>query len=232
MNDREAPNRQRAAELLRKLRCITVEAGATESEALNAATMARRLADQHGLPLEEDPVVEVRVELGRVRARPIDKLWGAVADFCHTSHLFHDGRPMAVAYVGRSVDVLLAEWLHVLLQRHIDKSLDAYKLQPEYRRRKPHRRRIAAAAFVDGMARKLCHRLDEMADWRTGASKIKEAELWIGRRYGTLGDMTVPKVKDGRVDGARRAGARAGADVPINAPVAAQPTIAGMLERS
>lgn len=232
MIERHGPDRQRAAELLRKLRRITVQAGATEAEALNAATMARRLADQHDLPLEEDPVVEVRVELGRVRARPIDKLWSAVADFCHASHLFHEGCPMAVAYVGRSADVLLAEWLHVLLQRHIDKSLSAYKLQPEYKRRKPHRRRVAAAAFVDGMARALCLRLDEMTDWRTSASKAEVAESWISRQYGTLGDMTVPKVKDGRVDGARRAGARAGADVPINAPVTAQPTIAGMLARS
>ncbi len=218
-------------ELLRKLRAITVDAGATEAEALNAATMARRLADQHGLPLEEDPVVEVRVELGRVRARPIDKLWGGVAAFCHASHLFNDGRPMTVSYVGRSADVLLAEWLHTLLQRHIDRSLAAYKLQPEYKRRKLHRRRVAAAAFVDGMARELCYRLDEMADWRTAASKIEEADLWIGRRYGQLGDFSVPKVKDGRVDGARRAGRQAGADVPISTPVAAQPVIAGMIGR-
>jgi len=232
MTEANAPNRQRAADLLRKLRAITVEAGASEAEAMTAATMARRLADQHGLPESGEPVVEVRVSAGRVRARPIDKLWSGIARYCHVSVVFMTGSTMEIAYIGRNADVLLAEWLHTLLKRYIDKALGAFKKLPEYRRRQPHRRRVAAAAFVEAMAQSLRARLDRMADRTIAEPKLVEARAWIASRYGKLNDFDLPTVKDSRTDGARRAGAKAGADVPISTPVAAQPAIAGLIERA
>jgi len=227
--DLHCPNRQRAAELLRKLRRITVEAGATEAEAINAAEKARKLADDHGLPQDEDPVVEVRVEVGRVRLRPIDCVWPAVGRFCHASVVMVPGASMQVAYIGRTVDVLLAEWLHTLLKRHIDKSLAAFKTQAEYKRRKPHRRRVAAAAFVQAMAVALCARLNAMSTGSSGAAKLIEAEAWIADRYAQLRTEDVPSIRDLRTIGARLAGVEAGAAVPISTPVSAQPMIAGLI---
>lgn len=231
MTEANAPNRLRVAELLRKLRGITVEAGASEAEAMTAAAKARQLADEHGLPLDEDPIVEIRLSVGRTRSRPIDQLWPAVGRFCHASvvFLFNHGERLEILYAGRSADILLAEWLHTMLKRHVDKALATFKTMPEYRRRKPHRRRVAAAAFVEAMAQSLRARLDAMSDRAIARQKLIEARTWIADRYGALTKMEVPAVRDRRTDSARIAGARAGADVPINTPVAAPPAIAGLI---
>lgn len=226
------PDRQRAAELLRKLRGITVEAGASEAEAMTAAAKARQLADEHGLALDEDPIVEVRLSVGRARSRPIDQLWPAVGRFCHASvvFLFNHGERLEILYAGRSADILLAEWLHTMLKCHVDKALATFKTMPEYRRRKPHRRRVAAAAaFVEAMAQSLRARLDAMSDRAIARQKLIEARTWIADRYGALTKMEVPAVRDGKTDSARIAGTRAGADVPINTSVAAPPAIAGLI---
>lgn len=229
MNDRHAPNRQRAAELLRKLRAVTIEAGATEAEALAAAAMARKIADEHGLPLDEDPIVEVRVPIGRVRFRPVDRLWNAIGAFAQVSVVLVRADALEVAYVGRAADTLLAEWLHLLLKRHIDRALDAFKTRAEYRRRRPARRRIAAAAFVEAMAMSLCAKLHSMRS-EHARTKVAEAQAWISACYGRLTEHTAPGVNDGRVDGARRAGRQAAAEVAISTPVgASSPAIAGML---
>lgn len=227
-----ASDRQRAAALLRKLRAITIEAGASEAEAMTAAAMARRLADQHGLPGSGEPVIEARVFIGRVRTRPIDKLWSAIGRFCHVSAIFcPEARGMEIAYIGRAADVMLAEWLHAVLKRHIDKALAEFKTLAEYRRRKPARRRVAASAFVEAMAQSLRARLDAMADQRIAEPKLAEARQWIANRYGQLADIKIASISDAQVDGARRRGRQAAADVAISTPVAAQPSVVSLLGR-
>lgn len=227
-----SPDRQRAAELIRKLKAITVEAGATEAEAMNAAVMARRLADQHALSLEAGvPVCEVRVDSGRIRFRPIDELWSGIASYCHVALLFLEEERMYVTYIGREADVLMAEWLHVLLRRHIEQALAAFKTQREYKRRLPHRRRVAAAAFVEAMVGTLRARLFAMSDRAAARPKIAEARTWIGQRYGELEEVSFPTVKDGRAESARAAGRQAGRDVAIATPMPAPPRATALLER-
>lgn len=219
MADLHCPDRRRAAELLRKLRAITVEAGATEAEALAAATKARQIASKHDLPLDEDPIVEVRVPIGRVRIRPIDRLWSAIGAFSGVSAILVQGQDLEVAYVGRVSDTLLAEWLHMLLTRHIARALAEFKTQRGYRQRKPARRRVAAAAFVEAMTLSLCVKLNAMLPEDTRA-KTAEAQAWIVNRYGELSKSSAPTVRDSRVDAARLAGYQAAANVAISTPVA------------
>lgn len=232
MSDRHAPSRQRAAELLRKLRAVTIDAGATEAEAMAAAAMARKIADEHDLPLDEDPIVKVRVPIGRVRIRPIDPLWNAVGAFAQVSVVLVRADALEVAYVGRAADTLLAEWLHLMLKRHIDRALEAFKADPAYRRRKPARRRVAAAAFVEAMALSLCTKLYAMRSDHA-RDKVAEAQAWISACYGQLTERKAPGINDGRVDGARLAGRMAAAGVAISTPVSGtDPAIAGLLGRS
>lgn len=209
--------RHRAAELIRKLRAITREAGATEAEALTAAEKARRLAETWGIDAGGEPVAEARVSTGRVRMRPMDRLWPAIGRFCRVEVLLLTGGDLEVAYVGRPADVLLAEWLHSFLKRHIERSLQEFKGRAEYRRRKPHRRRVAAAAFVEAAVQSLCRRLCEAA--ALPSAQLEEAQQWIARKYGELQDARIPSIRDSRLDGARRAGAEAGRAVPISMPI-------------
>ncbi|MFD1627585.1 DUF7168 domain-containing protein [Azospirillum griseum] len=217
-DDRPSPNRQRAAELLRKLRTITVEAGATEAEALTAATKARQTATEHDLSLDEDPIVEVRIPIDRARLRPIDRLWPAIGAFTQVSVILIQAQSLEVVYAGRAADTLLAEWLHALLTRHIARALADFKLRPDYRRRKPNRRRVAAAAFVESMTLTLCTKLCALqsADAR---AKAAAAERWIADRYQNLSSVRAPTVQDSRVDAARLAGHQAARGVPISPPV-------------
>lgn len=227
-------DRDRAAELIRKLKGMTLAAGASEAEALAAAAKARELADTYGIT--DTDVIEMGVGLGRVRYRPIDTLWSAIALYCHVKMVFGEGGAQLNAlYIGRNADVLLAEWLHTMLKRHIDSALKDYKARDaSYRRRQPHRRRKAAEAFVQAMAETLARRLRSMADRDAAAPKLLESQTWITERYGPkLSKVSVPTVKDSRVDSARTAGTKAGHDVTINTPVTSSaPAIAGLLTSS
>lgn len=219
-------------ELLRKLAAITVEAGATEAEAMAAAMKARQLADREGIDLAsvgEPDITETIVGTGRVRYRPIDVLWGAVARFCHCDLVFLIGGELEVSYIGQPHDVALAEWLHVMLKRHIDRALAAFKETPQYRRRKPHRRRLAAASFVEGMVSSLCFKLWSATDPQIAGPKLDRAKAFKDAQHQCRGTASIPAVKGSRLGDARLAGRRAGQDVEINTPVTGSAAPAGLL---
>ena len=221
-------DRDRAADLIRKLKGMTLAAGASEAEALAAAAKARELADTYGIT--DADVIEGDVGTGRVRYRPIDTLWPAIASYCHVEVFYREGRELKVIYAGRDADVLLAQWLHVMLKRHIDSALKNYKRDTSYRRRQPHRRRKAAEAFVESMALELAGRLSMMTDLTAAAPKLEAAGRWLQDQYGAMDEATIPAVNDRRVDSARTAGTKAGRDVAISTPVTSSaPAIAGLL---
>ncbi len=213
--------------LIAKLKRITVDAGATEAEAMAAAAKAKALADEHGLDLAAaGEIDEGALDTGRKTLRPIDRLYiscGAYAGcFCFT--ITHPDA-MVMRFVGPPHRVQLALWMSETMRRHIDRGLDRYKAEPSYRRRTPARRRKAAAVFVEHAALELSRRIRAAAAAEDLAAARGETPMlaeYMARRHPDLKKRELPTVAgDRRLDDARRAGARAAADVVIARPVEA-----------
>ncbi|HRJ59932.1 MAG TPA: DUF2786 domain-containing protein [Azospirillaceae bacterium] len=225
------PPNDRIGGLIRKLAAITVDNGATPEEAMAAAAKARQLCDQYGLSAEGVDIEEAMEALGRRRYRPIDELWPAVAWYSHCAFFYHH-RPSGINahYLGAPHNIAMAVWLHQMLVGCIKRASEAYKATRSYKRRASHRRRLAAASFVEGMVEALCAKLYARAS-KEQQQEIAAAKAERDRRYCALEDgPALPCVKRVRpTDSARLLGRKAGRDVTISTPIRGATAPAGLL---
>lgn len=224
------PPNDRIAGLIRKLSAITVDNGATPEEAMAAAAKARQLCDQYGLSAEGVDIEEATEAVGRKRYRPMDKLWPAVASYSHCAFFYNYSRDGILAqYMGAPHNIAMAVWLHQMLAGCIKRAAEAYKATPRYKRRASHRRRAAAAAFIEGMVASLCDKLYA----RNSEEQLREitaARAERDRRYALEDGPALPSVKGVRpTDSARVAGRAAGRDVTISTPISGGSPPAGLL---
>ncbi len=206
--------------------------GCTEAEALAAAEKLSELLSRHGMEdaagLEFD---EYRIEIGRRTV--VDAAWNHVATFCHCEFWYARDwtrRRWTAVYFGRWNDVLIAEYLHALLARHIKSATREFQQAKEYtRRRSPRTKREATKAFQEAMVGSLIAQLWTI-QWRrtphvTGQdhralvlAPLAAVQAELARR-GWVFDTNLKPVKGASkgFDAAKNHGAIAGSRIDINA---------------
>ncbi len=168
----------------------TVANGCTEAEAMSAAEMVGRLLERYALTMDEIEVrtarcVQVEVQLGSRRRRPIDRCVPAIARFCDCKvWLAPAARPdpedpykliAGIRYIffGFETDASLAAFLFAVIDRAIETELARFKgSNPRLR---AQQLRQATASFQHGVAARVAARLDVMHDEREAAVHAQRA---------------------------------------------------------
>jgi hypothetical protein len=168
----------------------TVANGCTEAEALSAAEMVGRLLERYALSMDEIEVrtarcVQVEVELGSRRRRPIDGAVPAIARFCDckvwlapaaragTGGLQSDQTLPGIRYVffGFETDIVLAAYLFAVINRAIATETTAFKQSnPKLRAVKLRR---ASSSFQHGLVARVAARLDTMHEEREASVRAQ-----------------------------------------------------------
>lgn len=210
----------RVEALIAKLQALATDHAATPAEAAAAAAKIRDLADRYGLDTADIGIEEVVQSVGRKRYRPMDALWPGIAEWSRCAFHFREGATLHAVYTGRPHHVALAVWAHQYFVRAVKTSLDAYKTDRSYRRRVPHRRRIAAAAFVEQMVFALCCKLQSDGPADAGPLILAAEAARNRRNPGMAQAGPLPQVKGltGK-DSAWKAGYQAGYATPLSTPI-------------
>ncbi len=152
----------RRDDIIRKLaalRKMTPENGCTEDEALSAAARAAALMDEYGISEEEiaNEPFEEREQPAPKRSDPYTALWILVAALCRCRTWRDPNGPRGrQIYFGQSSDLLIADYIHTVLKRAIERAQREFRHNPEYRRRRKDRtRRRAMLAFQEGLSQSL-----------------------------------------------------------------------------
>ena len=160
---------QQADELARvkaRIRALaekTTSNGCTEAEALSAAEMVGRLLERYALTMEqvdlrETPCVQLEVQAGGQRRRPIDGCVVAIARFCDCKVWLTRGE-LGVAYVffGLETDAMLGRYLFEVIAAALRTELAGFKARnPQLR---DVRLRRAGDSFQHGMVARVTARL-------------------------------------------------------------------------
>jgi hypothetical protein len=178
---------------IKALAAKTVEAGATEEEALAAMNVVGRLLTQYNLTMNELDVRDatyrtIHMEIGRQKRHPIDHTIPALAAFTGTKTWFHKrwgtNADSTYAFFGQDQDLVMVEYLYKLIMSAMESELAAFKLTDEYRyigdngRRPAGMRASAAISFQRGMGSRLAARLMDM-------KRANDAELKARAATGT-----------------------------------------------
>jgi hypothetical protein len=168
----------------------TVANGCTEAEALSAAEMVGRLLERYALSMDEIEVrsarcVQVEVELGSRRRRPIDGAVPAIARFCDCK-VWLAPAPRASAgdsereqprpgiryiFFGFETDAALAAYLFAVINRAIATETAAFKQANP--RLKAVKLRQASSSFQHGLVARVAARLDTMHEEREASVRAQ-----------------------------------------------------------
>jgi hypothetical protein len=179
---------------IRALAAKTVEAGATEEEALAAMNVVGRLLTQYNLSMNELDVRDasyrtIHMQIGRQKRHPVDHCVPSIAALTGTKTWFHKRwgtkADSTYAFFGQEQDLQMAEYLFKLIMSAMASELQAFKQTEEYRIQyyrtalgdKGHRSRTAGErasaciSFQRGMASRLAVRLHQMKKEQDDALK-------------------------------------------------------------
>lgn len=192
----------RVAGLIRKLNAVTVDNGATPEEAMAAAAKARQLCDQYGLS---------------AAGIDIEEATEAVAAAA-TARWTSCGRPShGIPTVRIFATIAQTACTPIILGR------------PTTSPWASHRRRVAAAAFTQGMVEALCAKL-YARNSKEQQQEIAAARAECDRRYALEDGPALPCVKRVRpTDSALVQGHKAGRDVTISTPISGATAPTGLL---
>ena len=166
----------------------TVANGCTEAEAMSAAEMVGRLLERYALSMDEIEVrtarcVQVEVELGSRRRRPIDGTVPAIARFCDCkvwlTPAAREGvsgeKPKGIRYIffGFETDTALAAYLFAVIDRAIKTETSGFKLANP--RLKAIKLRRASSSFQHGLVARVAARLETMHAEREAAVRAQRA---------------------------------------------------------
>ncbi len=181
----------------------TVANGCTEAEAMSAAEMVGRLLQRYALSMDEIEVrsarcIQVEVELGSRRRRPIDGTVPAIARFCDckvwlapagrvgADDLEREQPQPGIRYIffGFETDAGLAAYLFAVINRAITTETDAFKrANPRLRATKL---RQASTSFQHGLVARVAARLESMHE---------EREEWVKAQRVTGTALIIAKHK-------------------------------------
>lgn len=226
---------------IQALRAKTIANGCTEDEALSAAAKVAELLDRHDLSLSdveirETPCEQISFETFRKKRIPLDDCVGAIAHFCDC-RVWREKNPAGEnrhVYFGLRSDIEVAHYLTELIDAAVRSELGRYKTSPDYRRFRHQDRHLANASFTFGMVVSIG---DKLVAMKAARDKVNDG---AGRGLVVLKTAVVDD-EFGKLDlnlrasrGASRtvsmtayeAGGSAGASLPINPGIGADPTAA------
>lgn len=143
---------------IRALREMTPARGCTEAEAAAAAEKVRELMATYGLDeagietADSAPIALTNVRNGW----PYCEVWSTIARICRAEirgDWIHDGRAFRPRLIYRAAepDMLLAEYLHEVLDRAMDRAQADFRKTKGWRLKRSRKTRDAAmTAFMDG----------------------------------------------------------------------------------
>ncbi len=203
--------RRKIAALRRK----AAAAGASEAEALSAAEMAARLMREHGLSEDDVEFDEQSVPIKSKGNSARDNLWGAVGRATNCAAMFDPNWTPVITFVGHAPGPEIACYLVEVLNRAVDREIAAFKLTPEYRRRRTiSTKRAAVRDFTLGLIVRLRARLLEMFSETSSDEAFDKARDVLRTRFPHTQSFT-PRVAATRFGGAAAAGVRAGDKVNL-----------------
>lgn len=199
---------------IQKLLNVTVDRGATEGEAANAAAAAQRLLLQHGLSMEEvgsaDPAERTIVE-EEIGLATKGIAWWQVALGNGIEHFFgvrlmhcrENAEASTILVIGRQTEAILAKWLFVVLQLDIRRK--CREQLANVRHLSPRERRHFSEGFCDAAAQQVGLRLlrarREAFDGADGTNALvvradREIDDFIAAKYDGVGETKArPRMK-------------------------------------
>lgn len=231
---------------LHALRAKTTANGCTEAEALAAAEKAAELLAATGLSdieLDASLMEALPLDIG-TRRRPIDDIWVTVALFaeCH-GYLQRIGNRWRWVYFGDPANILIAEYVHEVVQRAARTAAREFRAGEVYRRRRTAKTRAQALkgleeGFAAGIATKIVAGLWKRKGVSGGSAAERQAlvssirgpiKAELARRGMSFSRPRALVPASGRFrDDARSDGYYAGRAVDIDAPIAGS-RVAGLL---
>lgn len=172
--------RHKIAALLR----MAKDSGASEAEAMAAAEKAAALMLEHGLNPSDVEFDEAQAAL-RTRTSTIrDTLWGIVGICTNCAAITRRDWTPVIIFIGRAPGPQIAGYLVDVLNRAINREVEAFKRSPEYRRRRTlATRRIAVQDFTHGLVGRLRMRLLTMFQASLDRSVLQEAQQVLDQRF-------------------------------------------------
>lgn len=181
--------KQRIAALLRLAR----DGGASEAEALAAASRAAALMSKHGLTEEDVEFDEVPAVIATKGASPIDRLWKVVATCTNTAVILDVRHRPTLVFVGAGPGPEIAAYLVAVLRRAVRFETEAFRLTSEYRRRRTvATRRAAMHAFTLGLVTRISERLLALFAGTCSAEAGAEARHVLATRFPGAVTVTRP----------------------------------------
>lgn len=219
---------------IRALLMKTVENGATESEALAAATKARALMDQYRLnmtdvQIEDEPVVKDEFyRPNAVRYAAVDYCKPGIEQYCGVRmwmhRTFENGRQVTKrAVIGLKADVEMARYLYEMIAAAIRVELTAH------RKEVIHWTRDETSSFQVGMASRINSRLidvakelEPVAKTASGTALVVVKGAIVENAYNKLGLSSIRYggLGGGQSSSAYLAGQNAGDRVNLSRPIA------------
>lgn len=228
-----ADDRDAILKRLRALLSLTVENGASETEAMLAADKAAKLMAEHSLTytsaaeIELEDYAEDRRKMGKATSHkakrprgihPIKHCLPCIDELCGTKHVYWPWHG-DLAFFGPKHATDVAHYFVVIIRRAMDREWNAYRatLYSSVTARK-HR-----ASFFNVMALRIARRIEEMAQRKnatvtTGTGLVVVRNAVLERKYGAA----YPDVKESKRPaqapnaGAALAGWLAGDKVDLN----------------
>jgi hypothetical protein len=212
---------------VRALMARTVENGATEAEALNAAAKAADLLDKHGLSMKAVDFKQDKGTLARVRVHdhPIRRVASAIAHFCDCRVWISNGEELV--FLGHSDDAEFAEQLTDHLYNAMEYEwLIACFNNPKLTQGRGRTRLGNRNDFLFAMAARLNERLYQLKEERHQVSsdgtalvpyKAAQVEEWFKAMGVRLG--AAKQGRKARVTEASIAGWEAGGRVSLNGEI-------------
>lgn len=215
---------------IRALRQMTIANGCTEAEAMTAAAMAAKLLERHGLTDADLDLAEVAVPLGR--KCPLARIWPMIGAFTDCLFLFRRDSSSGTivrdgVYYGLPHNVLVAEFIHDVIQRACDTAIAGFKRTPDYTRCSlPKTRANALRAFKEGLATRLSQKLADGL-WQRhdvgAADHVQHVRAHLAEQVGKQNKVRKAEIKiksaPGQYRSARVAGYAAGDAIDVHAGV-------------
>lgn len=207
-------------EALRKriaaLKAKAADRAVTEAEAMAAAEMAADLMRSHGLSDADLEFDEAQAPLKTKGKSPRDLLWGTVASCTNCSAVLQTDWTPSLLFIGRAPGPEIATYLVAVLNRAIDREIEAFKATPTYKRRRSlQTRRQAVHDFTAAMVFRLTVRLRELFADSMDAEALIEARRMRDLRVPGSTPLVRPDRKV-RFANATDAGWKAGSRVPLS----------------
>ena len=159
--------KQKIFHLLQK----TVDNGATEHEALQAAKKAGELMDQYNINISDVEIrdtkcVQHTIETGATNRVKIDGCMSAIAQYCDVKIWFTKGKNSKYNIFGLNPDVEMFKYLYQIINNAYNNSLKEFKNSSYYNSLSSGEKRSATTSFGHSFSTRIYYRLKEMKQKR------------------------------------------------------------------